>query len=183
MADKSHLILTVVGPDQVGLVEKISAFIARQGGNIEDSKMAVFCGEFALILLISGESGSLFKIANHYRDLEVETGLAISIKTPSARKPAEAVLPYALTASCMDHPGIVYQISGILSSFGINIESMETKTYAAPVSGTPIFRLEAHISLPNTVNISSLRERFAEIQKQENIDIDLSLVHTSSSNR
>jgi glycine cleavage system transcriptional repressor len=183
MVDKSHFILTAVGPDRVGLVEKISEFIGRHGGNIEDSKMAVFYGEFALILLISGEGGDLFKIANHYRDLEVETGLAMSIKTPAARKPAEAVLPYALTVSCMDHPGIVYQISGILSSFGINIESMETKTYAAPVSGTPIFRLEAHISIPTMVNINSLRERFAEIQKQENIDIELSLVHTSSSNR
>jgi glycine cleavage system transcriptional repressor len=183
MADKSHLILTAVGPDRVGLVEKISEFIARYGGNIEDSKMAVFCGEFALILLISGEGGDLFKIANHYHELETEIGLAISIKTPAARKPAEAFLPYALTASCMDHPGIVYQISGILSSFGINIESMETKTYAAPVSGTPIFRLEAQLSLPTTVNINSLRERFAEVQKQENIDIELSLVHSSSSNR
>ena len=181
MADKNHLILTAVGPDQVGLVEKISEFIARYGGNIEDSKMAVFCGEFAVILLISGEGGGLFKIANHYRDLEIETGLAISIKTPSSRQPAEAFLPYALTASCMDHPGIVYQISGILSSFGINIESMETKTYAAPVSGTPIFRLEAHISLPTKVNINFLRARFAEVQKEENIDIELSLVHTSSS--
>jgi glycine cleavage system transcriptional repressor len=183
MADKNHLILTAVGPDQVGLVEKISEFIVRHGGNIEDSKMAVFCGEFALIILISGDSGSLFKIANHYRDLEVETGLAISIKAPSARKPAEAFLPYTLTASCMDHPGIVYQISGILSSFGINIESMETKTYAAPVSGTPIFRLEAHIAVPATVNINSLRQRFAEVQIQENIDVELSLVHTSPSNR
>jgi glycine cleavage system transcriptional repressor len=179
MADKSHLILTAVGPDQVGLVEKISEFIVRHGGNIEDSKMAVFCGEFALIILISGDGASLFKIANHYRDLEVETGLAISIKTPSARKPAETFLPYTLTASCMDHPGVVYQISGILSSFGINIESMETKTYAAPVSGTPIFRLEAQLSLPTTVNVNSLRQRFAEIQIQENIDIELSLVHTS----
>jgi glycine cleavage system transcriptional repressor len=179
MADKNHLILTAVGPDQVGLVEKISEFIARYGGNIEDSKMAVFCGEFALILLISGDGGGLFKIANHYRDLEVETGLAISIKTPSSRKPAEAFLPYALTASCMDHPGIVYQISGILSSFGINIESLETKTYAAPVSGAPIFRLEAQISLPTKVNLNSLRARFAEVQKEENIDIELSLVHTS----
>jgi glycine cleavage system transcriptional repressor len=177
MADKNHLILTAVGPDQVGLVEKISEFIARYGGNIEDSKMAVFCGEFAVILLISSEGGGLFKIANHYRDLEVETGLAISIKTPSARKTAEAFLPYALTASCMDHPGIVYQISGILSSFGINIESMETKTYAAPVSGTPIFRLEADISVPTKTNINSLRERFAGIQREENIDIELSLVH------
>ena len=49
MADKNHLILTAVGPDQIGLVEKISAFIARHSCNIEDSKMAVFCGEFALI--------------------------------------------------------------------------------------------------------------------------------------
>ena len=177
MADKNHLILTAVGPDQVGLVEKISEFIARHSSNIEDSKMAVFCGEFALIILISGEGGNLHKIANHYHELEIETGLAIAIKTPTSRKPAESFLPYTLTASCMDHPGIVYQISGILSSFGINIESMETKTYAAPVSGTPIFRLEAEISVPTKSNINALRERFAAIQKEENIDIELSLVH------
>jgi glycine cleavage system transcriptional repressor len=177
MADKNHLILTAVGPDQVGLVEKISEFIARHSSNIEDSKMAVFCGEFALIILISGEGGNLHKIANHYRELEIETGLAIAIKTPISRKPAESFLPYTLTASCMDHPGIVYQLSGILSSLGINIESMETKTYAAPVSGTPIFRLEANISIPTRININSLRERFAAIQKEENIDIELSLVH------
>jgi glycine cleavage system transcriptional repressor len=177
MVDKNHLILTAVGPDQVGLVEKISEFIARHSSNIEDSKMAVFCGEFALIILISGEGGNLHKIANHYRELEIETGLAIAIKTPTSRKPAESFLPYTLTASCMDHPGIVYQLSGILSSLGINIESMETKTYAAPVSGTPIFRLEANISIPTRININSLRERFAAIQKEENIDIELSLVH------
>ena len=61
MPDKDNLILTAVGPDQVGLVEKISQFIAQHGCNIEDSKMAVFCGEFALILLISGDAGSLLK--------------------------------------------------------------------------------------------------------------------------
>jgi glycine cleavage system transcriptional repressor len=182
MADKNHLILTAVGPDRIGLVEKISQFISRHVCNIEDSKMAVFCGEFALIILISGESGNLFKVANDYRDLEIETGLAITIKTPASRKPPESFLPYALTVSCMDHPGIVYQISAILSRLGINIESMETKTYAAPVSGTPIFRLEANVSVPTKININSVRERFAEIQKQENIDIDLALIHPATPN-
>jgi len=173
MADKDHLILTAVGPDQVGLVEKLSEFIARHDCNIEDSKMAVFCGEFAVIILISGESRKLVKIASDYRELETGTGLTLSIKTPSTRKPAESFLPYNLTASCMDHPGIVYQLSGVLSKLGINIESMETKTYAAPVSGTPIFRLEATISVPTKTNINALRERFAEIQREENIDIEL----------
>ncbi|HWP60900.1 MAG TPA: ACT domain-containing protein [Candidatus Acidoferrales bacterium] len=177
MPDRSHLILTAVGPDQVGLVEKISAFIARFGCNIEDSKMAVFCGEFAVIMLVAGESENLVKIANGYRELEVQTGLTFSIKNAAPRKPVESVLPYKLTASCMDHPGIVHNLSRLLSRFGINIESMETKTYAAPVSGTPMFRLEALISIPAALNVNSLRERFADIQREENIDIELAPVY------
>jgi glycine cleavage system transcriptional repressor len=173
MADKDHLILTAIGPDQVGLVQKISEFISRHGCNIEDSKMAVFCGEFAVIVLISGDGVKLVKVARDYREIETETGLAISIKTPSTRRATDSFLPYRLTASCMDHPGIVYQLSAILSGMGVNIESMETKTYAAPVSGTPIFQLEADLSVPTRTNIGALRERFAEIQKEENIDIDL----------
>jgi len=127
MADKDHLILTAIGPDQVGLVQKISEFISRHGCNIEDSKMAVFCGEFAVIVLISGDGVKLVKVARDYREIETETGLAISIKTPSTRKATDSFLPYRLTASCMDHPGIVYQLSAILSGMGVNIESMRPK--------------------------------------------------------
>jgi glycine cleavage system transcriptional repressor len=173
MADTNHLILTAVGPDRVGLVETISQFIARHGCNIEDSKMAVFCGEFAVIVLISGDAGKLSALTSDYREIESETGLTISTKTPAARAAAPAFLPYKLTASCMDHPGIVYRISNVLSSMGVNIESMETKTYAAPISGTPIFQLEADIAVPVKTNINQLRERFSEIQREENIDIEL----------
>lgn len=177
MTDKDHLILTAVGPDQVGLVERLSSFIARHNCNIEDSKMAVFCGEFAVIILISGASSDLLKIANAYRELEAQTGLTLSIKTPSIRKSAASLLPYKLSASCMDHPGVVHKISRVLSAMGINIESMETKTYAAPVSGTPIFRLEATVAVPVTTDFALLRERFSEIQREENIDIEFALTH------
>jgi glycine cleavage system transcriptional repressor len=173
MADREHLILTAIGPDRVGLVEKISEFISRHGCNIEDSKMAVFCGEFAVIILISGDGSGLVKLGRDSREIESETGLSISIKTPLPRKSGEFSLPYKLTASCMDHPGIVYQISTVLRDLGINIESMETKTYSAPVSGTPLFQLDAALAVPARANINQLRERFAEIQREQNIDIDL----------
>jgi glycine cleavage system transcriptional repressor len=176
MAEKDHLILTAIGPDQVGLVEKISEFISRHGCNIEDSKMAVFCGEFAVIVLISGDGGNLVKIASGYREMETETGLSFAVKRPSTRKAGEFFLPYQLTVSCMDHPGIVYQVSGVLRGLGINIESMETKTYSAPVSGTPLFQLEANLAVPARTNINQLRERFAEIQREENIDIELTAI-------
>jgi glycine cleavage system transcriptional repressor len=178
MAEKHQLILSAIGPDRVGLVEKISQFISSHGCNIEDSKMAVFCGEFAVIALVSGEGAHLSGIGRDYREIEIETGLAITLKTPSARSAPEALLPYRLTASCMDHPGIVYRISRVLSAMGVNIESMETKTYAAPVSGTPIFQLEADLAVPARTNINQLRELFAEIQREENIDIDLAPAKT-----
>lgn len=175
MADKDHLILTAIGPDRIGLVQKIAAFISRQGCNIEDSKMAVFCGEFAVIVLISGDHADLEKVSLNYREIEEETGLATSVKRPLTRAPVQAFLPYKLTVSCMDHPGVVYRISGILSGLGVNIESMETKTHAAPVSGTPIFQLEADLAVPTKTNVNQLRERFNEIQREENIDIELAV--------
>jgi glycine cleavage system regulatory protein len=48
------------------------------------------------------------------------------------------------------------------------------------VSGTPIFRLEAEISVPTKTNINALRERFAVVQKEENIDIELALARSPS---
>lgn len=176
MSDKDNLILTAVGPDQVGLVEKISQFIAERGGNIEDSKMAVFCGEFALILLISGDSTSLLKVANAYSELGALTGLNVSVRKPAAKKSPAQSLPYRFTASCLDHPGVVHRLSGLLSQLNVNIESMETKTYLAPVSGTPIFRMEALLSVPPSLNISRLREQLDKIEREENIDIDLMMV-------
>ena len=117
MADKDHLILTAIGPDQVGLVEKISEFISRHGCNIEDSKMAVFCGEFAVIVLDqrrrrqSGQSRPrLSRNRNRNRLWRFRS------RRRSCATPPGAFLPYKLTASCMDHPGIVYQISAVLSS-------------------------------------------------------------------
>jgi glycine cleavage system transcriptional repressor len=173
MAQKDHLIMTATGADQVGLVEKISEFISQRSCNIEDSKMAAFYGEFAIILLITGDSGDLSKLAAGARELETETRLSIATKRPGLRRAVESSLPYRLTASCMDHPGIVHQISGLLRSVGVNIESMETKTYSAPVSGTPLFQLEAELTVPTRTNINDLRDRLEELQREENIDIEL----------
>jgi len=174
----NHVILTAIGPDHVGLVEKISAFISRRGCNIEDSKMAVFCGEFAVIVLISGEKASLSRISSEFQDIEEETGLKVAVKIPSERKTHESLLPYKLTASCMDHPGIVYQISGLLRTMNVNIESMETKTYSAPFDGTPLFQLDADLAIPVRVNINEVRERLADLQRDQNIDIELRLGST-----
>ncbi len=176
MMQKDHLILTAIGPDRVGLVQKLSDWISRHTCNIEDSKMAAFCGEFAVIILISGDAGNLEKIARSRGEIESETGLTVSTKTPTPKTITEGFILYKLTATCMDHPGVVHKISTVLSELGINIEGMETKTYSAPMSGTPLFQLEAELAVPVRTNINEVRGALLEVQRDENIDVAITVL-------
>ncbi len=174
--DRQHLVITAVGPDRVGLVEQISQFLLKQGCNIEDSNMAVFCGEFTIILLVTGEPEALERVSESLPELTGQTGLAFFSKTPLQRAPVPSALPCRMLASCMDHPGVVHQLSSVLSRMGVNIESLETKSLAAAMSGTPIFQIDARLSVPAHVNLHNLRRDLDEIGQRENIDIEFSLL-------
>ncbi len=50
---KEYLVVTTVGPDRRGIVEKITEVIVSQQANIEESRMARLGGEFAVIMLLS----------------------------------------------------------------------------------------------------------------------------------
>lgn len=172
---KEHtVVLTAVGPDRIGLVEEISEFLLKRQCNIEDSKMAVFCGEFALILLVSGSPDSLSQLTAHHEELTSQTGLKVWVRK-TGELPVQDSARYRLHAACMDHPGVVYELSRILSGFGINIESMETGTYLAPVSGTPMFLLDSTISVPAQIDLEQLRAQLNHIEREQNIDLTLSL--------
>lgn len=175
-ATKEHLVITAVGPDRVGLVEKIAQFLVTKGCNIEDSKMAVFCGDFTIILLVSGAPESLDRVSKSLQALTAQTGLAFFSRRPAPKTYPESALPCKLLASCLDHPGVVHQLSSALSGLGVNIDSMETTTHEAPMSGAPIFQMEAFLSVPSTVNLHELRRQLDEIGKRENIDIEFSLL-------
>ena len=62
--------------------------------------MAVFYGEFAIILLISGDAQSLARVSQHYGEIERENGLRVNIKSPSATKNA-GVLPSLFAGSIL----------------------------------------------------------------------------------
>ena len=141
--------------------------------------MAVFCGEFTIILLVSGAQKGLDRVSQTLSSLTAQTGLAFYSKRAAPRPASSAALPCRLLASCMDHPGVVHQLSALLSRHGVNIESLETSTQQAAMSGTPIFGLDARLTVPAAVNLHVLRHELDEIGQRENIDIEFSLLPRS----
>ncbi len=72
--------------------------------------------------------------------------------------------------AALDNPGIVHEISNFFASQGINIEAMETSTYAAPHTGSPMFALSMTVNIPARVHVASLRENFMLFCDDRNLD-------------
>jgi len=53
-----NAIITVVGSDKVGIIAKVSAFLAERGINIEDISQTVLSGNFVMMMMVSFTSGS-----------------------------------------------------------------------------------------------------------------------------
>jgi glycine cleavage system transcriptional repressor len=171
---KDYLVISGSGPDRVGIVDDISAFLSKQQINIEDSKMAVLGGEFALVLLVSGGQKEIAWLDQNLSELKDRTGLNLTARAtvaPGTRQLAPA-LPYRLVVSGMDHPGIVRQFTNILQANKVNIESMETRVAPAPLSGTPVFTMECRLAVPAQLKISALRNELGQAAEAGNLDFD-----------
>ena len=46
-------VLTLTGPDRVGVVKKLTEVLLEHKGNVEASRMAHLGGEFAVLMLVS----------------------------------------------------------------------------------------------------------------------------------
>jgi len=170
-----YAVLMASGPDRPGLVDSISRFIYQCGCNIEDSRMAILGGEFAMLILVTGEAGAVDKLLKGARKAGKQAGLAVQArrtKAPSQAAPKDTI-PYEVAAFSMDHPGIVQRIASFLAEHKINIRALDTSVTNAPVTGLPLFSLRAAVDMPAQQNVADVRRGLEQIAGQENIDVEL----------
>lgn len=174
-SDKNYLVITAVGPDRPGIVSEIARVIRSAGANLEDSRMAVLGGEFALLLLISGPDAALGRVESRIVEGEAALGLRLLSKRTSSPSAPSSVQPYAIKVSGIDRPGIVEAVTGILARRGVNVRSLESRVSNAPLSGTPLFTLEAELDVPSEVTLAELRRELAGRCEEENLDLSLNV--------
>ena len=165
-----YLVITASGEDKVGLVDRLSTSITDSGCNIEESRMAVLGGQFALIMLLAGPWNALSKLEGQLSALGDQLGLSIIHKRTQQREHTQPVVPYRVDVVAMDHPGIVRSLANFFSRNGINIEELQTNTYPAPHTGTPMFSVNMTVGIPAEVHIPTLRGNFLDYCDDLNLD-------------
>jgi glycine cleavage system transcriptional repressor len=170
---KSHAILTAVGADRVGIVDDLTALILEGDCNVEESRMAVLGGEFAVILLLSGSREDVRALVQGLPSQEDSLGLQITMRETVPPQAGPDTRPYLLESVSLDTPGIVHSITSLLRRHGINIDDLETDTTPAPWTGAPMFVMKARVILPPSVSIPALREELEALEGEQNLDIKL----------
>ncbi len=166
----NYLVISAVGEDRPGLVDRISRCILDHEGSIADSRMTVLGGEFAIILLVSGNWNSIARLETALPALGEELGMVITTRRTASRETARDLLPYAVDVVALDNPGIVHRLANFFSRRSINIQDLATSSYAAPHTGTPMFAVHMTVDVPASTHIASLREEFMDFCDQLNLD-------------
>jgi len=169
------LVLSCLGPDRPGLVAEVTHYLTEHGGNVEDSRMAILGAEFGILLLASSAPDAAEAIEKNLAELEKATGLTViarRTKSPEEHRRAPTI-PCLVTAEALDHEGIVRSVARALARAGVNIVSLEATAYAAPVTGSQLFRLEARVDVPPSVGIAGTRRAMDVVAADENLEIEV----------
>jgi len=167
---QNYLIISAIGHDKPGIVQKISKIVLDNGCSIEDSRMMVLGGEFSVIMMTSGNWNHIAKLENAVKTAAAELDLAVTLTRTEPRETKPTLMPYAVEVVAIDHPGIVHHVTDFFSRRHINIEDLSTDSYHAAHTGTAMFSMNIAIDVPSQLSLSELRMQFLSFCDEYNLD-------------
>lgn len=165
----AHLILSVVGSDRPGLTEALAKAVLSAGGNWLESHLSQLGGLYVGSVLVDLEAGSVDALRAAVakvdaQGLEVRIAPALAAQTVSGETVAFSVVG-------QDRPGIVAQVTSVLSGLHANIETFETRLSVEPHSGAPLFHMDARLRLPPTLSAAAVQTALEDISGEIMVDV------------
>jgi glycine cleavage system transcriptional repressor len=90
-------------------------------------------------------------------------------------------LPYRIEVQGADHEGIINEVAAYLSLHGINIESMDSETTPAPITGVPLFTMTALVVVPPSLPNQEWEAGLEDLGSQMNLEVEVSAVKKQES--
>jgi len=166
------IVLSVVGSDRTGLTKALAAAVVSAGGNWLESHLSRLGGLYVGSVLIELEADGVDGLRSAVRTVDaqgLEVRIVLAIERSSA---AGETLRFSLVGQ--DRPGIVDQVTGVLSHLGANIETFETWVSAEPHSGIPLFHMDTRLRLSPELRAGTVQTALEEISAEIMVDISLS---------
>jgi glycine cleavage system regulatory protein len=169
---RTSVIVTFIGDDKPGMIEKVSNIVSRHEGNWLESRMSKLAGKFAGIIQVGIEEENAEDLTQALMDLRGK-GISLLIEESEDVTAVEPTRLVQLSILGLDRPGIVHEVSQALARQFINVAEMSTDITTAAMTGELLFNAEARIEVPESVDLYRLEEQLESIGNELAVDIDL----------
>jgi len=165
------MVLSVVGSDRPGLTKALAAAVVSAGGNWLQSHLSRLGGLYVGSVLVELEADGFDGLRSAVSTVDAH-GLDVRI-IPAIEGPGAAGQALHVGLVGQDRPGIVNQVTAVLSRLDANIETFETWVSAEPHSGIPLFHMDALVRLPPELDVGEVQAALEEISAEIMVDISL----------
>lgn len=162
-------VIATLAQDRPGIVSELSALIHGLDLNIEDSRMTVLGGEFAVLMSVSGKESALATLESKLAERAKDDGFVYLFRR-TAERAEGGMSVLEVSVESMDHPGIVSGVTAFFSARGANIRELETDTERAPHTGAPVFSLKMEVEVPSGAAVEVLKTDFLGFCEREGLD-------------
>lgn len=165
----ANLILSVVGSDRPGLTQALARAVFSAGGNWLESHLSRLGGLYVGSVLIELDADAVETLRAAVAEVDAQ-GLEVRIAPALEASPAEGdSVGFSVVGG--DRPGIVHQVTAVLSDLGANIETFETRLSVEPHSGGPLFHLDARLRLPAGLTADKVQAALEAISGEIMVDV------------
>ncbi len=165
-----HLIITVLGENEIGIADKLTEIAASSQCNIIDCRMNVFGNEFTANMHLSGSWSQVAKAETLLDNLARHDKIQCLRHRTEVTPYPKDVLPYIVLITAKDQPGLAHKVSAFFAEECIAISELYAEIRPARKSGVQIMSLTLYLNIPAEENIADLRERFIVFCDCYNLD-------------
>ena len=154
------------------MVSILADVVAGHDGNWLESRMANLGGQFAGIIRIEVDESRQEDLLSAVQALHSSALNVALLPVEQAQiLPAGRVVELELLGQ--DHPGIVRDISRVLSDAGVSVQAFDSFLEEASMAGGMLFRAHAQLSVPEELGTEQLHDRLQSLSDSLMIDINL----------
>lgn len=160
-----HLVMSLAGEDRVGIVKDFTAIISSHGANVEESRMAMLGGDFAILARITLQQAT--DVSSVTKAVE-KTFPDFSVSCRETTAPLEGPLGpkrslWTMLLESPDQPGIVAAVTQALATHGGNVHEIDTETKQAPFASYPLFTMNATFAV-NDTDLDSVSSALTKVE-------------------
>jgi len=166
---KTKVILSAVGSDRPGLTQALAETVLGAGGNWLESHLSHLGGKYVGAVLVEVEQDRLPALTDAIGKIDA-SGLHVSM-VAAGETVDSAGHPLSIEVVGQDRPGIVREVTAVLTRLGANIEDFGSSTQKSAWSGEPIFRAEARVRVPPEVSFEQVQSALEAISGEIMVDL------------